>query len=95
MIGFRNRKYAFSGGPDCIQNTDAYHSNTHAMAGLKPNGMPQTCAQAFQGAQQQLIEDINSGDTAKALHTIEDSYAGGHKGFQFWPGGIAQRESRA
>ena len=75
-------------GPDCSQNTDAYHSNTHSMAGNKPNGKPQTCMQAFQGAQQQLVDDINSNDIPKALHTIEDSYASGHRGFQYWPGGM-------
>ena len=44
----------------------------------------QTCEQAFQGAQPQLVDDIKSGDIPKALHTIEDSYGGGHKGFQLW-----------
>ena len=58
------------------------------MSGRKSNGKPQSCDQAFQGAQQQLIDDINSGDTSKALHTIEDAYAAGHRGFQNWPGGI-------
>jgi RHS repeat-associated protein len=70
------------------QGTDAYSSNTHAMSGRKPNGEPQTADEAFQGAQQQLIEDINSNDIAKALHTIEDSSAEGHRGYQYWPGGI-------
>jgi RHS repeat-associated protein len=75
-------------GHNCSQNPDAYHANTHAMRGRKPNGNPQTCEQAFEGAQQQLIDDVNSGDIPKALHTIEDAYAAGHQGFQFWPGGI-------
>jgi hypothetical protein len=60
------------------------------MAGRKDNGKgrPQTCGEAFEGAQQQLADDIKSGDSASALHTIEDAYAGGHRGFQFWPGGL-------
>jgi hypothetical protein len=73
-----------SGGPDCSQNTDANHSNTHSMAEGSPMGKLQTCEQAFQGAQQQLVDDIKSADIPKALHTIEDSYGGGHKGFQLW-----------
>jgi RHS repeat-associated protein len=77
-------------GRNCSQNPDADHANTHAMRGRKQNGKgrPQKCQEAFEGAQQQLIDDINSGDIPKALHTIEDAYAGGHEGFQFWPGGL-------
>jgi RHS repeat-associated protein len=82
-------------GPNCSQNPDAYNSNTHAMSGRLPNGTPQTCEEAFQGAQQQLIDDIVSGDIAKALHTIEDAFASGHEGFQYWPGGIPSPEHEA
>lgn len=75
-------------GSNCSQNPDAGHANTHAMSGRKPSGHPQNCQEAFKGSQQQLADDLRSGDIPKALHTIEDSYASGHRGFQYWPGGL-------
>lgn len=69
------------------QEDDAYDSNTHAMAGRKPNGHFQSCQQAYQGTQNQIHEDIVRNDLAKALHTIEDSYSPAHFGYQQWNGG--------
>jgi RHS repeat-associated protein len=69
------------------QRPDAYDSNTHAMAGRKPNGAQQTCQQAYAGTQQQINQDIDRGDLAAALHTIEDSYSPSHFGYQPWNGG--------
>jgi hypothetical protein len=45
-------------------------------------------ARHSRGAQKQLESDLRSGDTAAAMHTIEDAYASGHAGFQYWPGGL-------
>src|SRR5438034_5543787 len=72
---------------DGSQGTGANAANTHAMAGRKPNGNKQNCDQASQGTQQQIIDDVNSGDLTKALHTIQDAYSPSHYGFQFWDGG--------
>src|SRR5579859_3575654 len=69
------------------QEADAYNSNTHAMAGRKPNGKFQNCNQAYQGTQDQLTSDFTNNDLAAALHTIEDSYSPAHFGYQQWDGG--------
>jgi RHS repeat-associated protein len=70
------------------QEADSYDSNTHAMAGRKPNGKFQTCGQAYAGTQQQITQDIKLKDLAGALHTIEDSYSPAHFGYQQWDGGF-------
>jgi RHS repeat-associated protein len=69
------------------QKDDPYNSNTHAMAGRKPNGKFQNCSQAYTGTQNQIAEDEARNDLAKALHTIEDSYSPAHFGYQQWDGG--------
>lgn len=71
------------------QGTDANDTNTHAMSGMTTGRKPhnQTCGEASQGTQDQLVQDVNSGDLTKALHTIQDSYSPSHEHFQFWDGG--------
>ena len=65
---------------------DPADANTHAMSGRK-NGRPQSCDDAFESTNQQLAEDLRTGDIAKLLHTIQDATAPGHRGFQPWGGG--------
>jgi len=70
------------------QGPDAVAANTHAMSGRKDNGNPQTCQQAYQATQNQISQDVSSGDLGKALHTIQDATAPGHAGYQPWNGGL-------
>lgn len=72
------------------QQDDVYDSNTHAMAGRKPNGNFQNCAQAYASTQQQIKDDIEKGDIYGAAHTIEDSYSPSHFGYQPWDGGYTR-----
>ncbi len=70
------------------QEAAASAANTHAMSGRKSNGRQQSCSEAFQGSQDQLAQDIMSGDMAKGLHTVQDASSPSHRGFQPWDGGI-------
>lgn len=67
------------------QGNDAEHTNRHAMAGRKPNGRQQTCDQARQGTIDFIRDARSVGDTAGALHAIQDSWFTSH-GFQPWNG---------
>jgi RHS repeat-associated protein len=71
------------------QGTDADAANTHAMGGMTAGRKPhkQSPCEAYQGTQDQIIQDVNAGDLTEALHTIQDAYSPSHYGFQFWNGG--------
>jgi RHS repeat-associated protein len=69
------------------QGGGANAANAHAMAGRKDNGKQQTCQQAYQGSQNQLVQDTDSGKLAAALHMIQDATSPSHAGYQFWNGG--------
>jgi RHS repeat-associated protein len=71
------------------QGPDADATNTHAMGGMTTGRKPhrQKCDEAYQGTQNQIAQDFNSGDFTKALHTIQDAYSPSHYPFRFWDGG--------
>ena len=71
------------------QGTDADATNTHAMSGMTAGRKPhkQSCGQAYQATQDQIIQDVNAGDLTEALHTIQDAYSPSHDPFKFWDGG--------
>jgi hypothetical protein len=72
------------------QGTDAAAANQHAMAGRKGNGNMQNPCQAYNGAANQLEQDIRRGDQAsiaKALHIIQDARSPAHGPFAPWDGG--------
>jgi len=72
------------------QRADAYDANTHAMSGLtgrKDDQNFQECKQAYEGTQQQIMNDVERGDVYGAAHTIQDSYSPSHFGYKQWDGG--------
>src|SRR6266567_4788676 len=72
------------------QGTDAAAANQHAMAGRKSNGNTQNPCQAYNGAANQIAEDIRKGDQAsiaEALHIIQDARSPSHGPFGPWHGG--------
>ena len=68
------------------QGADRDSADTHAMSPRKEDGRQESCQHAYEGTKQQIGRDIDSGDLAKALHTIEDATATAHRGYQPWDG---------
>jgi RHS repeat-associated protein len=67
------------------QGTDAEHANWHSMEGKKANGDPQTQAEADAGTAQVVSDAQASGDTALAVHAVEDQATPLHEGHP-WTG---------
>ncbi|HEX5282780.1 MAG TPA: RHS repeat-associated core domain-containing protein [Bryocella sp.] len=67
------------------QHTDAVHSNWHGMRGVKPDGTLQSTAESHEGTRNTVDNAMKSGDTALALHAVEDSATPMHDGHA-WTG---------
>lgn len=49
-----------------------------------------TSIQAYRNNSNLINNALNDGDLGLAAHAIQDRYAGGHEGFQFWPGSFSE-----
>ena len=67
------------------QGADSAHTNMHAMEGRKPNGDRQTKAEARAGTNEVVSSAMKSGDTALALHAVQDLAVPLHDGHA-WTG---------
>lgn len=68
-------------------STSAADANLHAMIGQKSDA--QSCSEAYRSRLVSMQRELNSGrlsDFGRALHTIQDQFAPGHRGWQAWTG---------
>ncbi len=96
--GYGNGRFSLPGE---VQRVDAYsgsqlpeNSFWHAMRDgrINPDGTPfQTIEQARALYEKYVMDNIASctqEGLARALHAVQDSFMGGHEGFQSWSGGM-------
>lgn len=65
------------------------NSHWHAMGdGTNPNETAETARRKYEDFVDQQWKSCTCGGLARALHAVQDSFAGGHAGFQLWGGGV-------